>query len=66
MNKVFRTIQDLIDKLEEHGYSYSRTAGSHQIYSALGKRNVVLVVHNNARSTRAHPKAIRTVLQAIS
>ncbi len=66
MNKVFRTVQDLVYYIEKAGYSYSRSAGSHQIYSANGKQNIVLVCHGNPRKERVHPKAIKHVLQLVA
>jgi predicted RNA binding protein YcfA (HicA-like mRNA interferase family) len=58
----FRTIQSLIDYIEHHGYTFSRSSGSHKIYSALNKQNIVLVYHNSTKE-RPHPKAIRQVLK---
>lgn len=64
--KVFRTIQDLIDFIEAKGYSLNRSKGSHRIYSALNKTNIILVSHNNPKSERAHPKTIKDVLTRAS
>jgi predicted RNA binding protein YcfA (HicA-like mRNA interferase family) len=64
MYKTFRTIQDLVDHLENAGYSFTRSSGSHKIYSALGKTNVVLVWHNSTKE-RPHPKMIKNVLKLI-
>jgi predicted RNA binding protein YcfA (HicA-like mRNA interferase family) len=64
MNKTFRTIQSLIDFLEDNGYSFCRSSGSHKIYSKIGSENIVLVWHNSTKE-RPHPKAIKTVLQRV-
>lgn len=66
VNHSFRTVQDLIDFVEAAGYTFNRSTGSHKIYSALNKKNVVLVWHNNPRKERPHPRAIKDILQLIS
>lgn len=63
--KKYRSIQDLIDLLEEHGYTYTRSSGSHKIFSHSNKENVVLVWHSNPRSERPHPRCIKDILKKV-
>lgn len=63
--KTFRTNQDIIDFIETKGYCFNRSKGSHKIYSALGKVNIVLVWHNSSKE-RPHPKSIRDALNKAS